>query len=452
MKFGDVFDAGPGSGPVLELSTDELAGVSRGHVLDRVRRIDAEVAGLQAERVQLLGRLGDEAMLQAELDVAVDSSRSLDVRRNIQWRSAALELAAAAKVSPDSAGRQLSEAWTLTQSCQPTLAALSQGEIALGHARVIAREVAGLDGLAAGAAQDALLPYARRLSVGLFERKAREVVDVSDPVRVHDRHARAWASRHVSVDGARDGMATLTAYVDAGDAALIVTGLSNAAREARQAGDSRTRRQVEADFLVELALEGEVVIRGEAERLVDKAPVVVELMVPAATAAGDDEAPGKIPGIGMIDPVKARELIARAPSLKRILTDPITSAIIDFDRSTYRVPAELKRIIRLRDEHCRAPNCPRPQVDVDHTIDYAKGGKTARGNLAGLCENHHYVKHEAGWALAQYVEGILDWVSPSGRHYTTVPDVIMPCPPPTPWWDDDGDYADTTPFDKARPE
>jgi hypothetical protein len=302
----------------------------------------------------------------------------------------------------------------------------------------------------------------------LFAAKAREVLDVSDPERVHDRYRRAFARRNVSVEPARDGMATLTAYVDAGDAAVIRTGLANAAREAKQLGDARTGRQLEADFLVELAMEGEVVVhepgtdevdadgvRARRVKLSDKAPITIEVLAPAATAAGGDEAPGKIPGVGMIDPVTARELIVRAPSLRRILTDPITSAILDFDRATYRVPAELKRMIRLRDEHCRAPNCPRPGGDLDHSIDYARGGRTSCDNLAGLCENHHYVKHEAGWGLAQYADGVLGWTSPSGRHYRTRPDVIMPTPPPKDLWDDWDDYADSAPFDappKARAE
>jgi hypothetical protein len=104
-------------------------------------------------------------------------------------------------------------------------------------------------------------------------------------------------------------------------------------------------------------------------------------------------------------------------------------------------------MIRLRDEHCRAPNCPRPGDDLDHSIDYARGGRTSGDNLAGLCENHHYVKHEAGWGLAQYADGVLVWTSPSGRHYRTRPDVIMPTPPPKDPWDDWDDYADNTPFD-----
>jgi hypothetical protein len=293
-------------------------------------------------------------------------------------------LAASANISSDAAQRQLAEAWILTQKCEVSLQALEAGEITFGHAQAIAREVADLDALAAGAAQEALLPYARRLAVTLFAKKAREVLDAKDPERLHDRYQRAYATRNVSVDGARNGMATFTAYIDAGDAAVLRSGLANAAREAKQLGDDRTHRQLEADFFVELLMDSEVIvahpevdpapdaakgagITTTSKTIRDLAPVTVELLVPAVTAAGGDAAPGKVPGVGMIDPAKARELIARAPSLRRILTHPITSAIVDFDRKTYRVPAELKRMILLRDEHCRAPNCPRPGKELDHT-------------------------------------------------------------------------------------
>ncbi|WP_344790584.1 HNH endonuclease [Gryllotalpicola daejeonensis] len=465
MKFVDQFDATSGVDPGPGLRSDELAQAARPWILDRLREVEAECSALAVRRVRLVGRLGEEAMLQAALNVEVDPSREADRERNLQWRSAALELAASSNVSTDVAQRTLAEAWTLTQKCEITLQAVEAGEIGFGHAQAIAREVADLDVLAAGAAQEALLPYAKRLSVGLFARKAREVLDAKDPERLADRYRRAYAARHVEVEGGRNGMATVTAHLDAADAAVIGTGLHNAALELQAAGDERSRRQIEADLFVELLMEGEVIVGASGGTAADEAapvtepvpvaepakprtvrdhaPISVELLVPAATAAGGDDAPGKIQGVGMIDPVKARQLIARAPSLRRILTGPISSAIIDFDRTTYRVPAELKRMILLRDEHCRAPNCPHPAKELDHTIDYARGGKTARANLAGFCANHHHVKHEAGWSVTQFADGVLDWIGPTRRHYRTRSDLILPAEPP-PAWDD---YADDAPFD-----
>ncbi|MCL2516051.1 MAG: HNH endonuclease [Microbacteriaceae bacterium] len=489
MSIEDVFDSPMARGAAGEFRVAELAELARGHLLDRVRALDTEIAALQAQRVQLLGRIGDEAMQQAELDVELHPDEPLDRRRDLQWRSAALGVAAATNIGAEAARRQLAEAWVLTQKCQSSLRALLCGDISLGHARVIAREVAEMDVVAAGAAQSALLPYAQRLSVGLFARKAREVLDRNDPEKLVDRHRRAYADRNLSLDGARDGMATLTAYLDAADAAVIRSGLSNAAQSARRSGDARTRRQLEVDLFVDLLMEGEVTVgridgaavgdattataappdrlesgalvgaglgvstsnRLDRARVVDLAPVTVSLLVPAATAAGGDDAPGKIEGVGMIDPGKARELIARAPSLRRILTDPIQSAVVDFDRKTYRVPAELKRMILLRDGRCRAPNCGRPIAEIDHSRDFARGGTTSRANLAGLCRSHHHVKHETAWRLTQLADGVLDWVGPNDRHYRTYPDTILPAPPPP----DPVEEWEEAPFDlpsKRRPD
>lgn len=230
-------------------------------------------------------------------------------------------------------------------------------------------------------------------------------------------------------------MAHLEAYLDAADAAVLKTGLENAAAEARSLGDSRTASQLEADLLVELLGEGRITVGGGdtavTATLISRAAVTVEVLIPAATLAGGDEACAEIAGVGAIDPARARELVARAPSLKRILTDPITSTVIDFDRKSYRIPAELKRIIQRRDGHCRAPGCSAPisRTEIDHSIGYARGGPTALWNLACLCDNHHHLKHEAGWSLKQYAGGVLEWRSPSRRNYRTYPDNPFNGPP-----------------------
>lgn len=466
MSIEEALEAVPGPDPAANLRAGFLAEAGRPAIFEKLRATDAEIARLQAERVRLLGRLGEEALMQAELEIARHPGDDPDRWERLQWRSAAMELAASANLGAESAARQLGEAWTLTQKCEVTLQALEDGDISFGHAQAIGREIADLDPLAAIHAQTTLLPHAQKLSVGLFTRKARRLLDRGDPDRLADRRQRAYADRHVRVEGARDGMAWLSAYLDAADAAVLAAGLHNAAEDARAAGDSRTRRQLEADLLVDVLGSGQITVgmgHGEPASVRDRAPVSVEVLIPAATMAGGDAAPGLIPGVGMIDPGAARALVARAPTLRRILTDPIASAIVDFDRKTYRVPAELKRVILRRDVHCRAPGCSRPIVEIDHTTGFARGGVTSRANLAGLCRNHHHLKHEAGWALAQHADGVLDWRGPTGRHYRTEPDLVLPAEPPPDEWEpapfdlpdderqgDPGDERDDGPGDERE--
>jgi Domain of unknown function (DUF222)/HNH endonuclease len=74
------------------------------------------------------------------------------------------------------------------------------------------------------------------------------------------------------------------------------------------------------------------------------------------------------------------------------------------DDETARFPkAKLRAWIAARDNTCRAPGCTAParSADVDHTVDYADGGRTRHDNLGLLCRHHHRLKHEGGFQLRQ---------------------------------------------------
>jgi hypothetical protein len=104
----------------------------------------------------------------------------------------------------------------------------------------------------------------------------------------------------------------------------------------------------------------------------------------------------------------------------------------------------LRRHIRLRDRTCVAPGCRRParSADQDHTRDHVRGGGTVRANLAPLCERHHLMKHEGGWALTQPEPGRFVWCSPLRQTYRTRGDPIAPdLPDPLPRNDNDADVA-----------
>jgi hypothetical protein len=408
---------------------------------ERIEGIRAQIAALEAEEVRVLAGLLYEAEGEAAED-AIDAGDPGEVtrRHDLAVRSVATEYAATARLSLSTAQARLGEAWTLTNQLLATLAALEHGEVSRAHAHEIAVRTEHLTG-ARPEAEQALLPLARTLPVAQFRRRAKRVLDTLEHDSIRARYAREFARRRVEISAARDGMAHLDAYLDAADAALIITGLTNAANEARALGDTRTTPQLQADLFTELLLDGNVTVGASDEAitgtLAGRAPVSVEVLIPAKILAGrNDRAAGaaEVPGLGVIDPKAARRLVSRAPSLRRILTDPVTSAIIDFDRTTYRVPAELKRVIRRRDGHCRAPGCAAPvtRCEIDHTQAAAHGGPTALWNLAHLCDNHHHLKHEAGWGLTQYAGGALEWTAPSGRHYTTYAEADITGPPGQP--------------------
>jgi hypothetical protein len=93
--------------------------------------------------------------------------------------------------------------------------------------------------------------------------------------------------------------------------------------------------------------------------------------------------------------------------------------------SAYRPPPRLKEYVAARDLTCRSPVCRQPawRGDLDHTIPFDKGGLTCRCNLGGLCRTHHLLKHHPDWKLEQRAPGAFTWTTPSGRTFTTTPDV-----------------------------
>ncbi|MCU1577708.1 MAG: hypothetical protein JWP70_2412, partial [Leifsonia sp.] len=96
-------------------------------------------------------------------------------------------------------------------------------------------------------------------------------------------------------------------------------------------------------------------------------------------------------------------------------------------RESYRVPQDLKNWLQVRDVTCRFPGCSRQaaQCEIDHTRDWAHDGQTRHDNLAHLCKSHHTLKHNTDWQVTQARDGTgnLTWTSPTGRDYTTEPEI-----------------------------
>ncbi|WP_424346571.1 DUF222 domain-containing protein [Kocuria sp. CH-021] len=139
----------------------------------------------------------------------------------------------------------------------------------------------------------------------------------------------------------------------------------------------------------------------------------------------------ELAGYGPIPVSVAERIAAGAGSWSRVLTHPVTGTVLDHDRTTYAVPADLRRRLRARDGTCRFPGCRRraERCDLDHTVAWVDGGRTAADNLAHLCRHHHVLKHRHGplgrWQVRhrhpRTPEGVLEWTSPAGRVHVTYP-------------------------------
>ncbi|MEZ2371612.1 DUF222 domain-containing protein [Arthrobacter sp. RCC_34] len=130
--------------------------------------------------------------------------------------------------------------------------------------------------------------------------------------------------------------------------------------------------------------------------------------------AGHHGVAAELNGRFVLDPETARCLASAEPAWNRVLTDPLSGAVLAVDR--YRPNADLRRYLVARDARCRFPGCGirAASLDLDHTEDAAHGGTTSSVNLAGLCRRHHVLKHHSRWTVRQLGRGVLEWTSPTG--------------------------------------
>lgn len=189
------------------------------------------------------------------------------------------------------------------------------------------------------------------------------------------------------------------------------------------AADDRTLDQAQADAICDLLLGSDptAVIGSDLENI----KAQVQVTVNGSTLAGLDDLPAQLDGHGPIDPNIARQLAGENLGWSRLFMDP-TGMVTCTD--TYTPNAAMQRFLRARDQHCRFPGCRQPvyRCQLDHTLDYAKGGKTDIHNLAHLCVTHHAMKHpdipeRFRWKAVQRPDWTIEWTSPAQRTYIDRP-------------------------------
>ena len=335
--------------------------------------------------------------------------------------------------------------------------ALAAGEIDPAKARVLVEALDAVPVPVALDVQEAVLPGApTRTPTQLARDVARALITV-DPEAAAERHQARALGRRVDVPRVlADGMAGIWAVLPAPDAARLDSSLSALARSARTAGDPRTLDQLRADLLVDLTTR---TITGTAPTAYDRsesaasgaattvgvgpamkaagsaggtrrphARTEIRVNVALSTLLGLDEDPGDLAGYGPITAEAARAL-ARGGVWRRIVTDPLTGAVLDVGRTRYQPPADLDQHVRARDRSCARPGCPATAetCDLDHTVEYHRAhGPTADTNLGPLCRRDHTVKTDAGFTLEQVSPGIFEWTTPTGHRYRSRPGLDIP--------------------------
>lgn len=364
-------------------------------------------------------------------------------RRDLAVRSAAADIGARAQLSDNQVRARAHRAAILIQRCPKVWAACRAGEVSEQNASITADVAAALPGdpKVWAVFDEALAEPATALVPGRYRLRARAVRERVHPRALTERHADAAAKRRVDLTPDFDGMAELSLRIAADKAHAIDDLAEQHARHLLSLeGESRTLEQLRADVLTDLLLNGDTTgdTTGDATGDLNAATnagttsrasrvrATVRITIPALTLLGHGDEPATLEGYGPIPLETAATLAGEATSWIRVLTHPITSTILDVDRRTYRVPADMRRMLHTLHPTCVFPGCSRPadDCDYDHRRPWARGGTTSIDNGEPLHPGHHSVKDETRWSSARNPgTGRVRWTSPSGY-------VIDEDPPP----------------------
>ncbi|MFB2580388.1 DUF222 domain-containing protein [Herbiconiux sp. P15] len=383
------------------------------------------IAAIQARQARLLAR----AVEASEEKAGILAGGLTPDARDWARRSVKTEIATAARRSEGTIVRLIADAETLVSDLPDTFKELSTGRISYAHARSMVTHATSLPIESRGSFEKAILPRAKECNAARFDDAARRLRETHHPDSITQRAKAAHEDRAVWLDAERDGMATLHHHLPAVDALAIHDVLDQAARAARSDTEPRTQAQLRSDILADTIL-------ARTGGAAGFTPTVI-VTVPAAILAGCEDEDGdggkagggraQLHGYGPIDPELAKRLAAKAPTFLKVLTHPGTGDTIEV-AGRYRIPAALREALIVADEHCRFPGCGRraARCELDHTEDWAHGGRSTASNLAHLCSSHHHLKHNGGWKVDRPPGSPpgsreLEWCSPLGATYRTAP-------------------------------
>ncbi len=428
---------------------DVALAVMAAHV-DMVESLSTTINQLEHLRVTQLAALS--SLADAFADDEGHADHGLLMHRTVE-----AEVAAAAHIGPLAAARRVAHAHALVTDYPVLARSLQTGAVSIAHTEVVVAAGALIDDPGARAAYEAeAVPLAQTMTAYQLKPHAKRLAECYASRPLEQRHAEANAGREVRVADLDDGMAQLIATIGAVEAYAIKDRLSRIAHHARSSdgngaggdggGEQRTARQIQADVLIELLLTGGSGGTGGASEAggptavspVTAEPLAairgrVQITVPALTLAETRDAqaapylsPAELAGYGPVPLETARRITAHAPAWERVLTHPVSGAVLAVDR--YRPSEDLRRLLGARDQHCRFLGCTRrlDHCDIDHTVPASEGGPTTPGNTGHLCRAHHRLKHwrflgESGWKPRLRPDGVYEWRSPTGRRYRDAP-------------------------------
>ena len=425
----------PAETPGSDAFTASLAGLAHG-----MAGLAQDSAAVQIREMRLLAA----AAALAEKTAAGSPARVRE--QDMVLRSISAELGAIMRVADRTMQRRIDEARTIVEDYPTVLEAWEAGRIVRGHVLAIVAAGSVLPPDLRGQFADAAIPKCERDTPNRVRPALEMLAQHLHPRSFSERHEEASAGRCVRIVPGGDGMSELIArmptaiaegihdrltrmgraVIDTRGERAAAAGLGvgcdddDASRAEIVATDARTMDQVRADLFADLLLAGTPALDDTKDTTagpLGKIRARIQIVIPAHALAGDDHDACDLVGRSPIDPATARVLAAGNTQWERLVTHPVTGAVVAVD--SYRVPEKMRRYLQARDQHCRFPGCRQAAVrcEIDHNHDRALGGKTDCGNLCHLCQRHHSMKQFTCWRVRQLTGGVLEWTSPLGRTY-----------------------------------
>jgi hypothetical protein len=322
--------------------------------------------------------------------------------RDLTERSVAFDLAQRLSLSEQAVRSQAHVADVLVDSLPRLRELFECGRIGLQHATAAVEHIVGIpEGEKLAFYDGRLAEIVEGIRPGVFAARAQTLRERLCVETLQVRHEEARTRRRVVIEPAEDGMAWLSAYLPALDAARIDSRLAATATRLRhEEGATRTKEQLRADLLVGW-------LTGDG--------------TPGATTVqpyllvGDSGRFAELLGYGPVAPSAAAKALRDAPSFRRVMEDPIRPARLVLDKGHYRPSADQRHWLRLTyglDEDA-APYLS-PDAEFDHVIQFQHGGATDVANLVPLKPRYHRLKSVTGIRFDPRPAGGIRVTTPTG--------------------------------------
>lgn len=426
---------------ITELSADEAI-----TYLQQVQRAAAWFAGFEAWSRRLAA-----ARVLAHHQEPGRRSESVTPER-----AASAEIAAALRMSAQTADSRIQDSADLTGPWIMLLDALDAGELSPSHMHAITRELRRMPAYGDEGRQVAysaqcnmilkvVIPFGRTHTPAQCGRKVRRLASVVDPAgRCSQRRLAAELDHTVFLrPGSEPDTCELTAILPLAPAQAIYHAINTLAHDDRlEVGNecvTMGQRRVTALIALTLGEPGtvttldgpvpEVKLRAHIDVVVPLATMVA-LAASGLTTAFLDQPAGTVGAEAVSSDVLA-DLIAQcdpSSTLRRMVTD-CNGSVLDLGRTRYAISDAQRHLVTRRDSTCRFPGCRRAaaRCEVDHALAWKDGGATDIDNLGALCKYHHQLKTHTNWEITSSArDGSCTWRSPLGRVYHSSPPDPLP--------------------------